>query len=204
MLAYPLAKTQLWGRKFWMWIVVFTMFFGGGLIPTYLLIRNLHLFNTIWALVLPGLVSAWNIIILRNFFYSIPEELEESARIDGANDLLIFFRIVIPLSAPVIATVTLWTMVAHWNSWFDALMYTTGGKIRILQIVLREVLDNANQMSGASGRLNLNEVEMQGQLYSPESIKAAILMAVIIPIVCVYPFLQKYFVKGIMVGAVKG
>ncbi|MBO9609988.1 MAG: carbohydrate ABC transporter permease [Paenibacillaceae bacterium] len=204
MLAYPLAKTQLWGRKFWMWIVVFTMFFGGGLVPTYLLIRDLHMFNTIWALVLPGLVSAWNIIILRNFFYSIPDEVEESARIDGANDLLIFFRIIIPLSAPVIATVTLWTMVGHWNSWFDALMYTAGGKIRVLQIVLREVLNNANQMSGANDLLHLSEAEMRGQNYSPESVKAAILMVVILPIVCVYPFLQKHFVKGIMIGAVKG
>lgn len=204
MLAYPLAKTYLWGRKFWLWIVVFTMFFGGGLVPTYLLIRDLHLTNTIWSLILPGLCSAWYIIILRNFFYSIPEELEESARMDGANDLFIFFRIVIPLSAPVIATVTLWTMVGHWNAWFDALMYITGNKIKVLQILLREVLNDANQMSGASNLLVPNEQDLQGEQYSPENIKAAILMVVILPIVCVYPFLQKHFVKGILVGAVKG
>lgn len=204
MMAYPLAKTYLWGRKFWMWIVVFTMFFGGGLVPTYLLVKNLHLTNTIWSLILPGLVSAWNIIILRNFYYSIPEELEESARMDGANDLFIFFRIVIPLSAPVIATVTLWTLVGHWNSWFDALIYITGNKIKVLQILLREVLNDAGQMSGMNPLLAGSEGDMLGQQYTPESIKAAILMVVILPIVCVYPFLQKYFVKGIMVGAVKG
>ncbi|WP_054023587.1 carbohydrate ABC transporter permease [Bacillus sp. FJAT-28004] len=204
MMAYPLAKTYFWGRKFWMWIVVFTMFFGGGLVPTYLLVKNLHLTNTVWALILPGLVTAWNIIILRNFYYSIPDELEESARMDGANDLFIFFRIIIPLSAPVIATVTLWTLVGHWNAWFDALIYITNNNIKVLQIVLREVLSDANQMSGMNPLLAANVADMQGQQYTPESIKAAILMVVILPIVCVYPFLQKYFVKGIMVGAVKG
>ncbi|WNR45954.1 carbohydrate ABC transporter permease [Paenibacillus roseipurpureus] len=201
MMAYPLAKVYLLGRKFWMWIVVFTMFFSGGLVPTYLLVKNLHLTNTIWSLVLPGLVSAWNIIIIRNFYYSIPDELEESARMDGAHDMYIFVRIIFPLSAPVIATVTLWTLVGNWNAWFDALMYITNNKIKVLQIVLREVLNDANQMSGA----NPSDVaELAGQQYTPESIKAAILMVVILPIVCVYPFLQKYFVKGIMVGAVKG
>ncbi|KRF18435.1 carbohydrate ABC transporter permease [Paenibacillus sp. Soil787] len=201
MMAYPLAKVYLWGRKVWMWIVVFTLFFGGGLVPTYLLVKNLHLTNTVWSLILPGLVTAWNIIILRNFYYSIPDELEESARMDGANDLFIFFRIIIPLSAPVIATVTLWTLVGHWNAWFDALIYITDNKIKVLQIVLREVLNDANQTSGLDPQL---AVDLQGQQYTPESIKAAILMVVILPIVCVYPFLQKYFVKGILVGAVKG
>jgi putative aldouronate transport system permease protein len=204
MLAYPLAKTYLWARKFWMWMVVFTMFFSGGLIPMYLLVKNLHLTNTIWALVLPGVASAWNIIILRNFFYSIPEELEESARMDGANDLYVFFRIIVPLSAPVMATVTLWTIVHHWNAWFDALIYITGNEIKVLQILLREVLNDASQMSGLNPLLAGSEADMDGQHYTSESIKAAILMVVILPIVCVYPFLQKYFVKGIMIGAVKG
>lgn len=205
MLAYPLSKTYLLGRKFWMWTVVFTMFFSGGLVPTYLLVRNLHLTNTIWSLILPGLCSAWNIIIIRNFFYSIPDELEESARMDGANDLFIFFRIVIPLSAPVLATVTLWTMVSHWNAYFDAMIYMTSDRIIVLQILLRKVLDSANagQMAGMDTAL-LQPGEMDGMNYTPESVKAAILMVVVAPIICVYPFLQKYFVKGIMVGAVKG
>ncbi|MDF2924636.1 MAG: lplC6 [Paenibacillaceae bacterium] len=204
MISYPLSKRYLWGRKLWMWLVVFTMFFSGGLVPTYLLVRSLHLTNTIWSLVLPGMLSAFNIIIIRNYFSSLPEELEESARMDGANDIFIFFRIIMPLSTPVIATITLWTMVWHWNSWFDAMIYITNDKIKVLQVVLRQTLNDASQMSGMNELLALNEIEMAGQLYTPESVKSAILIVVVLPILCVYPFLQKYFVKGIMIGAVKG
>ena len=202
MIAYPLSKKWFYGRKLWMGLVVFTMFFNGGLIPNFLLVRNLHMNNTIWSLIIPGLCTAWNIIIIRNFFMAMPEELEESATIDGANDIIIFFKIIIPLSTPVLATVTLWTMVGHWNAWFDAMIYITNGKIKVLQLLLRETLANANQMSGTDK--TMVDVEMLGQEYTPESVKAAVLMLVITPIMCVYPFLQKYFVKGIMVGAVKG
>jgi putative aldouronate transport system permease protein len=204
MLAYPLSKKYYWGRKVWMGLIVFTMFFSGGLVPTYILVRNLHLTNTIWALIIPGLCSAWNIIIIRNFFASLPDEVEESAKIDGANDIKIFFEIILPLSTPILATVTLWTMVGHWNSWFDAMIYITGNKIKVLQIVLRETLNDATQMSGFNELLAISEMDKQGQAYTPESIKAAILLIVTLPILCVYPFLQKYFVKGIMIGAVKG
>lgn len=204
MLAYPLSKKGLWGRKVWMGLIVFTMFFSGGLVPTYILVRNLHLMNTIWSLVIPGLCSAWNIVIIRNFFSAIPEEVEESAKIDGANDLLVFFKIVLPLSTPILATVTLWTMVGHWNSWFDAMIYVTGQKIIVLQILLRQILAESVSMSGMSDILAKSELERQGQQYNPESIKAAMLLVATLPILCVYPFLQKYFVKGIMVGAVKG
>lgn len=204
MLAYPLSKRYLVGRKFWVAMIVFTMFFGGGLIPTYLLIRNLHLFNTVWALVLPGMCSAYNIVIIRNFFSSLPAEVEESAYIDGANDVQVFFTIVVPLSAPIIATVTLWSMVGQWNQWFDAMIYLNGSKIQVLQILLRNVLESAQNSATAAlaGKVPANE--MAGQLYTEESVKAAILMATTLPIICIYPFLQKYFVKGIMIGAVKG
>ncbi|MGG6312361.1 carbohydrate ABC transporter permease [Paenibacillus macerans] len=201
MMAYPLSKKGFYGRPLWMGLVVFTMFFSGGLVPTFLLVRDLHLTNTIWALVLPGLCSAWNILIIRNFFVSIPEEVEESAKIDGANDMYVFYKIIIPLSTPVLATVALWTMVFHWNSWFDALIYNTNGQIKVLQMLLREVLQDANMMTDTSVLLDLAS---EGSHYTPESVKAAILMLVVTPILFVYPFLQKYFVKGIMIGAVKG
>ena len=204
MLAYPLSKKGYWGRKVWMGLIVMTMFFSGGLIPTYILVRNLHMMNTIWSLVIPGLCSAWTIIIIRNFFSAIPEEVEESAKIDGANDLVVFFKIVLPLSAPVLATITLWTMVGHWNSWFDAMIYITGQKILVLQILLRQILADSVSMSGMSDILAASQLEREGQQYNPESVKAAMLLIATLPILCVYPFLQKYFVKGIMVGSVKG
>ncbi|WP_282936138.1 carbohydrate ABC transporter permease [Paenibacillus sp. RC67] len=203
MLAYPLSKRYLLGRNVWMSLIVFTMFFGGGLIPTYLLVKELHMLNTIWALVLPGLCSAYNIVIIRNFFTSLPIEVEESAYMDGANDYTIFFRIVLPLSMPIMATVTLWSLVGQWNAWFDAMIYISNGKIKVLQILLRDVLNNAQDAALANSRGG-EVVDMSGQRYTAESVKAAILLVTTIPIVMVYPFLQKYFVKGIMIGAVKG
>lgn len=203
MLAYPLSKRYLVGRKLWMGLVIFTMFFGGGLIPTYLLVKNLHMLNSVWALVLPGLCSAYTIVIIRNFFTSLPVEVEESAYMDGANDMTVFFQIVLPLSAPIIATVTLWSLVGQWNAWFDAMIYMTNGKIKVLQILLRDVLNNA-QDAALSNIRGIENADMSGQHYTAESVKAAILLVTTIPIVMVYPFLQKYFVKGIMIGAVKG
>lgn len=203
MLAYPLSRKDLILRKLWMRLIVFTMFFGGGMIPTFLLVKNLGLTNTIFALVLPGMCSAYNIVIIRNFFSSLPNELEESAYIDGANDVQVFFRIVVPLSKPIIATITLWAIVGNWNAWFDAMIYITGNKIRVLQILLRDVLTNAEDAALASVS-GLGYLDSGNQNYTAESIKAAILMATTLPIIMVYPFLQKYFVKGIMIGSVKG
>ena len=201
MLAYPLSKRWLVGQKFWMGLVVFTMFFSGGMIPTYILVRGLHLTNTIGALILPGLCTAWNIIIIRNFFSSLPEELEESSKIDGANDLIIFWKIIMPLSKPIIATITLWTLVGHWNAWFDAMIYIRKPSMKVLQIVLRETINDASNISGDAIS---QELGLSGSQYTSESIKAATLLVVTFPILCVYPFLQKYFVKGIMIGSVKG
>ena len=203
-MAYPLSKRNFTGRNFWMSLVAFTMFFGGGLIPTYLVVHRLKLLNTIWALVLPCLCSAWNIIIVRNYFQSLPEELEESAKIDSANDIQIFARLILPLSKPILATITLWTMVDHWNAWYDAMIYTSGNKIIVLQNFLRQMLDDASRMTGSDIDSLLNQMTAQGQNYNPESVRAAVLMLVTGPIICVYPFLQKYFVKGLMVGSIKG
>lgn len=204
MLAYPLSKKYLPLRNFWTGLLVFTMFFGGGLIPSYLLIRNLQMIDTIWALVLPGALGAFNVIIIRNFFMSLPVSMEESARIDGAGEFRILLQIIMPLSLPVMATVGLWSIVGHWNSWFDAIIYITSNKITVIQLVLRKVLlENQMGFSGINS-LMLDMQDEQAREFTPESVKAAILMISTLPILCIYPFLQKYFVKGIMIGSLKG
>lgn len=180
-----------------MFLIVFTMLFSGGMIPTYLVIKELHLMNTFWAYVIPGAVNAFHVVIMKNFFQSIPNELEESARIDGSSNLGILFRIVVPLSMPVIATIALFNAVGQWNSFFDAVMYVTDSSLKPLQIYLRELV--------MSGQSNINTTDsLERQLLAVESLKAAALIASTLPILLVYPFLQKYFVKGIMIGSVKG
>ncbi|GAA3399625.1 carbohydrate ABC transporter permease [Paenibacillus hodogayensis] len=197
--AYPLAKRFFPHRTFWTGFIVFTMFFSGGLIPNYLLIKNLGLMNSVWALVLPSLVSAFSLVIARNFFMAIPESLEESAKIDGANDIVILFRIVVPISMPIIATLALWTAVSHWNAWFDSLIYMTDSHKQVLQVVMRRIV-----LLGTKDMMDLNSYEDPNLAVNPETIKAATLMVTIIPIVMFYPFLQKYFVKGVLVGSLKG
>ncbi len=206
MMGYPLAKRYLPLRTFWTIFVLVTMLFSGGIVPLFILVRGLGLVNTLWALVLPILVNPFTLIIARNYLMSLPEELEESARIDGANDLTIFARIVMPLSMPIVATIALWTMVLHWNSWFDALIYITSPKIKVLQILLRRVLLESNFAYSGLGA-DVQAIQRQEELvrqYTPETIKAAILMASTVPILCTYPFMQRYFVKGIIVGSLKG
>jgi len=174
------------------------MSFSGGLVPEYLLVKNLGLRNTLWALVLPGAISAYNITIMRNFLMSMPESLEESARIDGASDLTILYKILLPLSMPIIATVGLWTAVGHWNAWFDSMIYITDPERQVLQVTLRRiVLEGSNQMVSQFG-------EEIGTKQTSETIKAAVTMVTALPILMVYPFIQKYFVKGVMVGSLKG
>jgi putative aldouronate transport system permease protein len=199
MTAYPLSKKYFPNRSLWTSLIVFTMFFSGGLIPSYLLVRSLGIYNTIWAMVLPGLISTYNMIIMRNFFMNIPSELEESARMDGANDLLILARIIVPVSGPIIATVALWTMVGHWNAWFDCMIYiSTTGK-QVLQLILRRIV-----LEGTSQLMELNSSIEDIGMTNPDSVKAATIMVATIPILLVYPFLQKYFVKGVMIGSLKG
>lgn len=175
--------------------VIFTMYFSGGMIPSYLLINNwLGISNTIWSLILPGAVSAYNLIIVRNFFESIPDSLEESAKMDGANDITVLFRIVVPLSKPCLATVSLWCIVGHWNAWFDCMLYIKEEAKYVLQYTLQRIL-----IDGQIQDINVTDV-----VVNTETMKMAALVVSIIPIIVLYPFIQKYFTKGVMVGAVKG
>ena len=194
--AYPLSKKYFPNRTLYTGLIVFTMFFSGGLIPTYLLIRSLHLYNTLWALILPGLISTYSMLIIRNFFMSIPEEIDESAKIDGANDIIILFKLILPLSKPILATVVLWQAVGPWNAWFDCLIYITDSGKQVLQVILQRIVNG-----GTQDLVQQTGVDMAG---NPEPIKAAATIVISLLIIAFYPFLQKYFVKGIMVGSLKG
>ena len=196
--AYPLTKQKLKGRKMFMYVIIITMFFSGGIIPEYLLIRDLHLLNSVWALILPGLVSPFNLIILISFFRGIPESLEESAEIDGSSHVHTLFKIILPLSMPVIATLSLFYAVGRWNGFQDSLMYITDPKLYPLQLKLYQMVQN-NMVS----ELTLMEGANRTRL-TPESLKAATVVFATVPILLVYPWLQKYFVSGAMLGAVKG
>lgn len=196
--AYALSKKDFPNRKLWTSLLVFTMFFSGGMVPEYLLIRDLDLINSVWALILPGAISAYNITIMRNYLMSLPDSLEESARIDGANDIIILYRIIVPLSLPILATVALWTAVAHWNAWFDAMLYIQDTNKQVLAITLRRIV-----LQGSNSVVSMSGEEVNATMTS-ETIKAATIMVATLPILCVYPFIQKYFVKGVMVGSLKG
>lgn len=193
--AYPLSKRNLPNRKLFTGIIVFTMYFSGGIIPSYILVNDLGLRNSMAALILPGAINAFNLIIVRNFFMTLPESVEESARIDGAGDIYILFKIIIPLSTAIIATISLWYAVGHWNAWFDCMIYITSQKKYVLQMVLRQILLEGQTQDISSA---------VQQAVNSETMKMATLVASILPIMCVYPFLQKYFVKGVMVGSLKG
>lgn len=195
--AYPLSRQYLPNRSFFTMIILFTMFFGGGIVPTYLLIKSMNLMDSLWVYILPGLIPAFSMLVLRNFFMSIPAELEESAKIDGANDIRILFTIVLPLSKPVLATLALWTAVGHWNAWFDAVLYISDQDKQVLQFFLREIVIT-NSDAETLGRSAVGNIRYEA------SIKAATVMFAILPILFVYPFLQKYFVKGTMIGSLKG
>ncbi len=194
--AYGLSRRDLALRNPITLMIVFTMFFSGGLIPSYLLVRNLGLLNTRWAMILPGAISTWNLIIMRTAFLGIPESLAESAKIDGANDFTILFRIYLPLSLPVVAVMILFYAVGHWNAYFSALIYLRERALYPLQLVLREILI-ANSTESMMTSV-VSDREPIG-----ETIKYATIMVATLPILFVYPFLQKYFVKGVMIGAIK-
>lgn len=199
--AYPLSRKDFYGRNFFMAVFLVTMFFGGGLIPTYLLVKNLHMTNTIWAMIIPGAVSVWNLIIARTFFQtSIPEELREAASIDGCSDFNFFTRIVIPLSKPIIAVIALYTIVGQWNGFFDALIYLSKEKKYPLQLILRNILIQAEPEKGM-----LVDVEtLMAKQRAKELIKYGVIIVSSIPLLIIYPFIQKYFVKGVMIGSIKG
>ena len=200
-MAYALSKKRLRGRNVFLNMVIISMFFSGGMIPGYVIIANvLNLKNTFWAVLLPGAISSYNLMIVKNFFQGIPQELEESAAIDGSTDLGILWKIVLPLSLPVLATFGLFYAVGHWNAYFGAMIYMTGAKEKWpLQVLLRELIILAN---GSAGDITNMDPEF---IQPPEqSVKMAVIVVSTVPIMCVYPFLQKYFVKGVMVGALKG
>ncbi|MDF2648042.1 MAG: transporter permease [Paenibacillus sp.] len=201
--AYPLSKKHLRGRNLFMMAIVFTMLFNGGLIPNYYLMRSLGLLNTLPALVLPMLLTGFNLILMKTFMEYIPEELEEAARIDGASDPYILFRIVVPLSGPIIATLSLFTAVAYWNNFFNAIVYIRDVEKWPLMLFLREIIEGA-KLSSISGGAGNNSAETASLNVTSETLQYATLMIVMLPILCIYPFLQKYFVKGIMLGSVKG
>lgn len=198
MFAYGLSKKQLPLRDLFTILLFITMIFNGGLIPKYLLVSSLGLKNTYMALILPGLMSAWNTLILRNFFAAIPESLIESAHLDGANEYRIFTKIILPLSKAALATISLFYAVGHWNSWFNAAIFITDKSKWPMQLLLKEMLDAIN-VAASSGA-----TDSVANTLPTESVKAAAIMITAIPIIMVYPFIQKYFAKGVMVGSVKG
>ena len=201
--AYVLSKKFFPHRTFWTVFIVFTMFFSGGLIPSYLLVKELGMIDSYASMILPGLISAYNMVIVRNYFQSLPEEIEESCLIDGAGRFRIFLQFVLPLSKPILATVALWLAVGHWNSWFDVLIYIQNDPNKFtLQIVLRRIiLTGSKEILDTSAAANAAEME---SVVSSEGLKAACIYVTTLPILCAYPFVQKFFVKGIMIGSLKG
>lgn len=192
--AYVLSRKQFMLRRFFTLMFIFTMYFNGGLIPNYLLIKGLHLIDNRLALILPGAISTFNLMIMITGFEGIPKSLEESARIDGAGDWTILFRIIMPLAKPTIMVILLYYAVGHWNAWFNAMIYIRDASKRPLQLFLRDILTR-NQMGAMTGQTDIEDV---GQ-----TIKYATILVSTAPILCIYPFIQKYFVQGVMIGAVK-
>lgn len=198
--AYPLSRKNLRGRNFLMMAVLFTMYFSGGMVPTYLLVRDLGMYNTIWAILIPNALSTYNLIVAKTFFESsIPEELYESARLDGCGNIPMLFQIVLPLSKAIMAVLVLYYAVAIWNSYFDALIYIKDSAMHPLQIVLRNIL-----LLGQTEQMGTNDVGMAEKIKMAEAIKYSVIVVSSIPMLILYPFVQKYFVKGVMIGAVKG
>jgi putative aldouronate transport system permease protein len=198
--AYPLSKKDLVGRKFFNTFFVITMFFGGGLVPTYLLINKLHMVNTIWAIIVPNAVNVWNIILARTYYQSVPGELREASAVDGASDVLHFFRILMPVSKPIIAVLILWQFVGMWNSYFDAMIYLEDSWMQPLQLVLRSILLQNTPDPGMVADIQ-SAAEMSKLA---ELLKYSTIVVSSLPLLVMYPFFQKYFDSGVMVGSVKG
>ena len=197
-LAYPLAKQRIMGRNVILSLITFTLVFGGGMIPTFLVIKGLGLIDSLWSLMLPGAISTWNLIIIKNFFQGIPAELEEAAKIDGAGDMRVLWQIVLPLSKPMLATFALFYAVGFWNSYTSTLLYINEMDKWTLQIMLRQIIMLAN------GAIDGSEYDETVARPPSESVQMAVIVFGTLPILCVYPFLQKHFTKGVMVGAIKG
>lgn len=198
--AYPLSRPNLAGKKIIMTFFVITMFVGGGLIPTYLLVKNLGMLDSVWAIIVPGAINVWNIILARTYFSALPKELSEAATIDGANDLQILFKVMLPLAKPIMFVLFLYAFVGQWNSYFDAMIYIKDPDLQPLQLVLRNILIQ-NQPSQDMVGANTAMAEMK---QIAEFIKYATIVISSLPLIIMYPFFQKYFDKGVLVGSVKG
>ena len=207
MFAYGLSKKKLMFRNFYLTICTITLFFSGGLIPTYLLYRSLGLLDNFMVYIIPGLWSVGNMLVMKSFFVGLPNALEEAAEIDGCNHLQIFFQIIIPLSMPVISTVALMNAIAHWNGWFDAYIYINNETLYPLQTVLMKIINQSNMITAMkSGEMfqSQTDVSVSSGMVTSEGIKMATMMVTVGPIILVYPFFQKYFAKGMTIGSVKG
>ena len=198
--AYPMSRADFKGKGFFNTIFVITMFFGGGLIPTYLLIANLGMLDTIWAILIPGAFSVWNMIIARTYYMGIPRDLQEAAEIDGATEMIYFFKILLPVCTPIIATISMWQFVGMWNSYFDAMIYLNSASKQPLQLVLRAILIQSQPQPGMVS--DMQSTAARAQL--AELLKYATIIISSLPLMIMYPFFQKYFDNGIMAGAVKG
>ena len=198
--AYPMSRPDFKGKGFFNTLFVITMFFGGGLIPTYLLISNLGMLDTIWAILIPGAFSVWNMIIARTYYMGIPRDLQEAAEIDGADEMVYFFKILLPVCTPIIATISMWQFVGMWNSYFDALIYLNSASKQPLQLVLRAILIQSQPEPGMVA--DMQSTAERARL--AELLKYATIIISSLPLMIMYPFFQKYFDNGIMAGAVKG
>lgn len=196
MMAYPLSLTYFRFRTPLTFLALFTLLFQGGLIPTYLLVKSLGLMDSYWAMILPGLVSAWNLLVMKAFFENLPGELKDAAKTDGASEWQVFWDVVLPLSRPILATIGLFYAVGHWNAFFDALLYISSAEKQPLQIVLREIL--------SAGNLNEFTDVNREQSMAPQSLRAAAVIIALVPMLIVYPFLQRHFTKGVLIGSIKG
>jgi putative aldouronate transport system permease protein len=194
--AYPLTRKQLKGSGIIMRLIVFTMYFSGGIIPTYMVVRGLGLFNSVWSLILPNVIDTFLLIIMISFFRNLPYELEESAKVDGCSNFGIFLRIFIPLSTAIIATLTVFLSVAYWNTFFNALLYIQDPKRLTLQVKLYQVLNMFSDSLSESAGVSMDVI--------PENVKGATIVIAVLPIMVIYPFMQKYFIKGVAIGAIKG
>ncbi|MCL2833883.1 MAG: carbohydrate ABC transporter permease [Treponema sp.] len=201
--AYPLSRKQFYGRGVFTFIIAVTMFFSGGLIPTYLVMKSYKLLNTFWVMVIPGAINTWNMIIMRTFFQNIPNELEEAAVIDGCSDIGVLFRVILPLSTASIMTIGMFYAVGHWNSWFNAFIYLRDQSRYPIQLWLRLIVLQ-NQINDITLIASQGAVDQSAERLVSDTIKYAVIIVAAAPILCVYPFIQKYFVKGTMIGSVKG
>ena len=203
MVAYAITRPKLRLKKLYIPFIMLTMFFSGGLIPYFILIVDLGLYDSFWVYIIPTMFSAYNMIIIQSFMRELPSELIESAKLDGASEYRIFFQMILPLPKPVLATIALFTVVTHWNSYFDSMMYTSSQELQTIQLFLKKVITDPSVSRGLGSAATI-AIPDQAATLTPQVVKLATMVVTALPVVCIYPFLQRYFVKGVTVGAVKG